>query len=159
MITSAGAAQLYKCTACGVEYPRWCFYPSDLAAWMITGEKVPLNCTKCRKELRENKKAKNPDGAYFRHIKKHYGVLQSTYVAQLKAQNGACLLCHEPPSLEKRETHLRLDRDKSTGAVRGLLCSGCMTSINLLRHSLVKYGDEYVTDLLSYLVKDEENVV
>ncbi len=43
------------------------------------------------------------------------------YAALLEAQGGHCALCLSPP----RTRRLHVDRDHTTGQVRGLLCMRC----------------------------------
>lgn len=67
----------------------------------------------------------DPDAAYFRHIKRKYGLSREDYAEMLAAQNGCCYIC-EIPSDNKR---LYVDHCHSTGIVRGLLCHHCNTGI------------------------------
>lgn len=45
--------------------------------------------------------------------------------AMAEVQGGLCAICHEPP-LNRR---LAVDHDHETGAVRGLLCTACNTTL------------------------------
>jgi predicted nucleic acid-binding Zn ribbon protein len=70
------------------------------------------------------------------HLLRKYGVTQEWYDDTLAKQSGGCALCGNGPSERgKYRTHLHVDHDHKTGAVRGLLCDRC----NLL---LGQFGDD-----------------
>lgn len=56
-----------------------------------------------------------------------YGLSAADYAAMASAQSFACAICR----LQDRRA-LSVDHDHSTGAIRGLLCSGCNTGLGLL---------------------------
>lgn len=60
------------------------------------------------------------------YLKKQYGIIQEDYEYLLKKQHGLCAVCETPPETNRR---LAVDHDHDTGAVRGLLCFDCNTSI------------------------------
>lgn len=61
-------------------------------------------------------------------LRREYRLSPSEFDALLKAQGGACAICRFPETKIHRDgsvTRLSVDHDHETGAVRGLLCSGC----------------------------------
>lgn len=91
------------------------------------------NREKCIEKDRKNK------------LKKKYNVTVEWYDAQLKAQNGKCLIC-ETTEGGGRSSSLHVDHDHVTGEVRGLLCRSCNTGIGLFKENteLLKNAIKYV---------------
>lgn len=58
-----------------------------------------------------------------------YGLTEEAYEAMLAAQGGGCAICSTPPGKRR----LAVDHDHDTGAVRGLLCTGCNTGLGLFQ--------------------------
>lgn len=58
---------------------------------------------------------------------KHYGLTPNAYQALLDKQGGVCAICRNPETHKIKGTlsHLAVDHDHTTGAVRGLLCNKC----------------------------------
>lgn len=54
-------------------------------------------------------------------VAKTYGLGPGEYAALLEAQGGRCAICRAKPKSKR----LAVDHDHKSGAVRGLLCSGC----------------------------------
>ena len=54
-------------------------------------------------------------------LKKLYGLTAERYATLLAAQGGGCAICGKAPNGRT----LAVDHDHVTGAIRGLLCSGC----------------------------------
>ena len=52
---------------------------------------------------------------------KQLGVDDDRYAEMLRAQNGGCAICGNPPKTRR----LDVDHDHRTGRVRGLLCHRC----------------------------------
>ena len=77
-----------------------------------------------------------------------YGITRDQYEALLAAQAGACAICGQPPEPGERRFHL--DHDHETGAVRGILCGWCNTSIGLFGEDVrllgraARYLERYV---------------
>jgi hypothetical protein len=72
-----------------------------------------------------------------------YGIDADEFTRLLDEQDHRCSICTKP--FERgRDTHV--DHDHTTGAVRGLLCSGCNTGIGALRHDvgLLRSAIEYL---------------
>lgn len=80
-----------------------------------------------------------------RHIKSHYGIHVGRYDEMLKAQNGLCAICHNPP---KEYDSLVVDHDHATGYVRGLLCRSCNIGLGHFRDS-----SENLSNAAEYLKK------
>lgn len=94
-------------------------------------------CTPCgtakNKEWRES--VHGGHTGYQRYQK--YGLTLEAYEEMLAAQNGLCAIC-------KRVPPVHVDHDHESGAVRGLLCRHCNTSLPLLerhRDSALAYLD------------------
>lgn len=68
--------------------------------------------------------------AYYRWIKKTYGITGEQYEALYEAQGGTCAICRRARGTSKR---LAVDHDHATGFVRGLLCSTCNNILGYLR--------------------------
>lgn len=54
------------------------------------------------------------------------------YERMLADQGGGCAICGSPRDAKRS---LAVDHDHATGAIRGILCSGCNTGLGLLRDS------------------------
>jgi len=77
------------------------------------------------KERIIRKRKENPDYERDKQYKSRYGITVIEYENILSCQNGVCAVCGKPP--DKRR--LCIDHDHKTGAVRGLLCRECNTSL------------------------------
>lgn len=66
---------------------------------------------------------KNPDSVKHYDLKDDFGISLSDYRAMLDAQKHCCAICRRHESCFKKK--LSVDHDHKTGAIRGLLCSGC----------------------------------
>ena len=146
----------YKCTACGKLLPQSWFRESDFTNWLATERTAPLNCRPCRNEMHEKGRAKaattNPDKAYFKYLKKRYGLEEHVYMGQLKRQSGVCVICGDEPDETKPEKHLKVDMDKLDGKIMGLLCFNCMTFVNWARNGITRKGKDYVVDAMLYAI-------
>lgn len=63
-----------------------------------------------------------------------YGVCNVKYDEMLVKQHGGCAICGSKFD-NTRFRKLSIDHDHRTGAVRGLLCSNCNTSLGLMKDS------------------------
>lgn len=63
-----------------------------------------------------------------RSLLHQYGLTEGCYSSMVTAQGGKCKICARPAS-EERYGLLSVDHCHTTGAVRGLLCTRCNTSI------------------------------
>lgn len=55
------------------------------------------------------------------HLKQTYNMTLADYDQLLEAQDGMCVICSEPPSVQR----LFVDHNHETGEIRGLLCPRC----------------------------------
>lgn len=87
-----------------------------------------------RQEYDRKHRAENPEIYRGYQLKKDFGIGLTEYQAMFVAQNGVCAICAQP----ERDTHsgkvkaLAVDHHHETGAMRGLLCSGCNTGLGKL---------------------------
>lgn len=83
-------------------------------------------------------------------LKQNYGITQADYDRMLTEQNGVCAICG---GLQNKAYpwKLSVDHDKTTGRIRGLLCSACNQGIGSLRHSL-----QILRNAIAYLEKHAE---
>lgn len=65
-----------------------------------------------------------------------YGIDKHQYESMLAKQDGVCAICLRTP--QECDRNLSVDHDHSTGAIRGLLCSQCNTSIGLMKDDPVR---------------------
>ena len=74
-----------------------------------------------------------------------YGITAEQFNAMLVAQNHSCAICERLLSLSKSRG-VNVDHDHGTGAVRGLLCSGCNAGIGQMRDdvNVLKRAVEYL---------------
>ena len=63
-------------------------------------------------------------------LQRNYGLGVDEFDAMLAAQGGRCAICRTD---EPGGKGWHVDHNHKTGAVRGILCSGCNTGIGLLR--------------------------
>jgi hypothetical protein len=95
----------------------------------------------------------NPEARRAHWIKSVYGMDQEAYDALMTAQDGKCGICKcelVEKLLKGNPRQINIDHDHETGAVRGLLCSGCnigigqfADSVGILREAIAyleRYG-------------------
>ena len=61
-------------------------------------------------------------------LRREFRLTGEAYDSMLDAQAGVCAICRQPETKVHRDggaLRLCVDHDHATGAVRGLLCSGC----------------------------------
>ena len=85
---------------------------------------------RCRECRAHSRRAENPEKNRARFLTWKYGMTQADFDRLMMLQSGRCALCGELP---RKERSLHIDHDHTTGAIRGLLCSPCNTSIGLLK--------------------------
>ena len=90
-------------------------------------------------------------------LRKH-GMTLDRYEKMLLSQNSACAICNRPETLVLKggmKSRLAIDHDHKTGAVRGLLCSRCNTTIGraeddvLLLQSMIDYLKKHTVEVRS----------
>jgi hypothetical protein len=75
---------------------------------------------------KRNKSPKGRTAKRWHRFRSRYGLKQHQYEQMLRLQDHKCAVCAKDLT-PNRGTHV--DHDKSTGRVRGLLCSRCNTSV------------------------------
>lgn len=118
------------CRMCGETKPVSDFY------LMATGYLDPRCrpcCTIRRAEYRNRTRVEHIRYRRKRNLKR-FGITEGDYQAMLVKQGGGCGICKKPISWGSRR--LSVDHCHKTGAVRGLLCSACNTSIGQMDESL-----------------------
>ena len=78
-------------------------------------------------------------------LKRKYNVTVEWYEAQLKKQNGKCMICGTTES-GGNSSAFHVDHNHETGQIRDLLCRPCNTGIGLFKENteLLKKAIEYV---------------
>jgi hypothetical protein len=112
-----GAVACAPCKEAGADYRRLWYQENKKAA----------------KEYNRRHRERNPGYAASYHRRSTYGLSEADY-QQLLEQYPACAICGTPWG-DTRATGPNVDHNHTTGAVRGLLCSGCNTSLGLLKES------------------------
>lgn len=114
--------------------------------------------SRCKKCLAINQSAKYDLKVYrSMHLKRTYGLTVEEYDQMYQEQKGVCACCGQPETTRTGRTKrtelipaLHVDHCHATGAVRGLLCSGCNTALGSLKEdpdrikALLKYVEERV---------------
>lgn len=110
-------------------------------------------CKACHKVRTIKDRAKDPSRwkvyGWRSRLKEHYGLDWKDYLALHEKQNGRCAICgrtvEEVPH-RKGVTHLAVDHDHSTGALRGLLCNFCNRGLALFEddHLRLAQAGEYL---------------
>ncbi len=112
----------------------------------ITGQRF---CRMCRDKAREKSKMrKGTEGRiqtcskYYQshkrpwrnyYYQKKYGITLEKYEEMFKRQSGRCEICKSKP---EKSRNLHIDHDKTTGKVRGLLCTNCNTALGGYRENI-----------------------
>jgi len=100
---------------------------------------------------RENSdRKKGYSSKYFEEVKRNcdykrkFNITLDDYDKMFKEQDGVCGICGLPQIMRR----LAVDHDHKTGKIRGLLCSGCNTSIGRLQDN-----PERLVKMMQYLQK------
>ena len=80
-----------------------------------------------------NKKVLNNAFHSCSRLRRAYGITMEQYLKQLELQENACAVCFR--TVKELGRKLDVDHSHKTGEVRALLCSGCNTSLGLLREN------------------------
>ncbi len=81
-------------------------------------------------------------------LKKKYGISLEDYDRMLVEQEGKCLICGDGPGKKPgKKKYLGVDHDHITGAVRGLLCTGCNLMIGYAHDNV-----DILTKAIHYLM-------
>lgn len=62
-------------------------------------------------------------------LKRRFGVTPEWYEQKLASQGGCCAICKNAVSGDSRFDTFSIDHDHVTGAIRGLLCHSCNTTL------------------------------
>lgn len=73
---------------------------------------------------------------YFARIKKVYGLSRNDWQVLYDLHDGACHICFEKPTLDKRLIPLDVEHDHKTLKVRGMACSYCNKLLGNARDSV-----------------------
>jgi hypothetical protein len=96
--------------------------------WLLNNPERLALYKERHKEQRRTWRRANPDRAIAknrRYSMKRYGITVEQYDHMLASQGGVCALCGCPPHKKR----LSVDHDHNTGAIRGLLCVLCNSTI------------------------------
>jgi hypothetical protein len=92
--------------------------------------------------------------------KTKFGIDIWQYRSMLEAQGGVCAVCLKPETMSARSRWVKnttktralaVDHDHKTGAVRGLLCHRCNTTLGHMEDD-----PELITALLHYIMKHKK---
>lgn len=91
-------------------------------------------CKACHATRMRRWHARNPTKRIDANLKAKYGLSIEDYTSMLAEQDGTCAICRQPESSAARKDtgqvrRLAVDHDHETGAVRGLLCSSCNSTL------------------------------
>ncbi len=76
-----------------------------------------------------------PEKRRARALWERYRLTEDDYARLLKLQRGVCAICRRSPRGATKASILHVDHCHKTRRVRGLLCSGCNTSLGQFMHS------------------------
>ena len=137
------------CSKCGEDKPVTEFYKAHDKQSKNNPEGYKSHCKTCVKEQR-NEYYKTPEG-YKYQIEKSWrdkGILFTTeeYQELLEEQAYGCAICGAKSN--RNGSRLCVDHDHKTGAIRGLLCHQCNTSLGQLEDSI-----DMLNNAIKYLEK------
>lgn len=95
---------------------------------------------KCRPCINAYKTPKNRAKQKAKSWLKYYGITPDQYQALFDEQSGVCAICgcSETKRIKGTLTHLSVDHDHVTGAIRGLLCSSCNEGLGRFKDDTVR---------------------
>lgn len=107
--------------------------PEQRAKYNATRRERYASDPELRRQLREwNREYAKSGRKRNTRIKREFGITAEEYAAQLEKQGGGCAICNRRGA-DRRLHRLHIDHCHQTGAVRGLLCSGCNIGIGKFR--------------------------
>lgn len=141
-----------RCNTCGIEKPF-----SELVANKRSAHGYMPMCKPCRNQYWKDHRSGNED-ARKRHIQtvlrskmlKAYGLTPHDYENLVREQGDRCKLCGS--SEHGRNTRFRswnVDHCHKSGAVRGLLCNSCNTSLGHYEKLVDQFGRARLEDYLN----------
>lgn len=105
------------CTICGVE---------RRLIWYARNQPDPYVCKYCKpKKLDADRWKMDPEYRRKWNLARRYKMDIDEYDRLFEQQGGVCAICKSPPNSHR----LAVDHDHGTGAVRGLLCPHCNSSL------------------------------
>jgi hypothetical protein len=107
------------CATCGVYLPM-----SEFTTNNRNRTKLHSYCKECVRKKHTNRWPMYRD----RFVERKFGMEDGEYKRRLSEQGGVCAICRLPCTKE-----LCVDHCHKTGKVRGLLCSGCNTSLGHMK--------------------------
>lgn len=98
------------------------------------------------KVLEQNRqwRAGNIDAVRRRWMMRNYGITPEEFTQMLNDQDGCCAICGTDMESvrelirETLRTGIRIDHDHVTGAVRGLLCTGCNKGLGCFKDDIAR---------------------
>ena len=148
------------CSGCGNMFPA--------SGFPVKGKHRTAQCKPCRNRYMREWNAKNreavrerhkeykrryPEAYRDSHLRHLFGISLAQYEEMLTAQGGVCAICKNPETALHNRTkmpkRLAVDHCHDSGAVRGLLCSGCNTGLGNFKDSRAA-----LEAALAYLSKD-----
>lgn len=131
LICEAVAPDGKLCPPCGSYKPIGSFSPQVRGKYGLKTECKDCSADRA-KRLRESKDPEFLRSSHQKwHLKKKYGLSQSSWDVMWATQGAKCFLC--AASLTLGERNHATDHDHLTGKVRSILCAGCNLGIGHLR--------------------------
>jgi hypothetical protein len=117
-----------RCWACKETRPLSDFYASTKNR---ARDGLQSECKECCRQRRRRDyvyKPEDPAALRDRKLRQRYGITQVEFDMLLAAQGGCCAICpRDLTDVSPKSRHV--DHDHETGAVRGVLCNGCNTTL------------------------------
>ena len=127
-----------ECSSCGQMKAVTDFYMQSTNPLSRVYGRRQGRCKECVKAAGRKWRGENPDLIRERQVgyrlKFFFDITPAQYAALLVAQGGGCGICGQPPQPGKKKPHV--DHDHETGAVRGILCGQCNTSLGLFNEDV-----------------------
>lgn len=119
-----------RCIVCAEEFPETeeFFYKCNSG---LHGRCKPCHRADVKRRFNTLSQEERSQSDRRRAIKYKYNITPEQYEAMLAAQDNCCAVCERPAEDFARVLHI--DHCHETGAVRGLLCAVCNTSLGGFR--------------------------
>lgn len=121
------AGQTRRCRDCGERKALADFYPNVLGN--LGRESTCHQCTLGRARVY---RLANPEKRRANALLALYKLTPDEFARIAAAQNGRCAICGRAPTNKPKSGGLHVDHCHKTGAVRGLLCTGCNKGLGCL---------------------------
>jgi hypothetical protein len=109
------------CPSCQARRPL-----ADVGSDRSNTDGLTAYCKPCHNARGKADKERLYGGTREYHLRRRYGITGAQVDAMIAAQGGVCALCRQ-----REPKHV--DHDHLTGAVRGVLCSGCNQGLGNFR--------------------------